>query len=162
MPGSDLLGKQILIAMSEKKFQGAFASKVGDYSQEQVSRSERIGERTFHFLVGGLVAVEDSIGRWSLYETAEITAYNAHITAWADFSRGSWTARVPDRPGVYPTRDRLGARGLDRTLVLLAEGQGLRDITKGFVGLGKVTEWVGEWWSHPYPPLPGAKRETVR
>ena len=154
LPGAEHLGKQLLIAMPQKKFLSAFAIRLGDYSKESVTKSEPHGDRIFHFILGGLVAIEDEKGNWSLFESANTTAHRLHIDAWAEFSRGFWSPEVPDKAGTYPTRDKAKRRSTDRELRLF--GDQLKDVTRGFVGPGKVSEWVGDWWSVAYPPLPGA------
>src|SRR5688572_13225338 len=102
--------------MSAKRFMSAFQNAVGDWNEEYVFKTERIGDRDFHYLYGGIVAVTDDNDKWSLYETADKTATDTHINAWADFARGFWRKGPPDKPGLYPTRDRTENRSADRRI----------------------------------------------
>lgn len=107
-----------------------------------------------YVLQNGFVAVyRCRSARWSLYETQERVEAREHLSNWANFARGCWVRRVPTEPGVYFVRDLEGRRSLRE----LARVNGrLRDISGGFVGAGKVTEWRGDFWSHSLPGLPGS------
>lgn len=140
------LGKKLFGDLSWTHFCQRFEEEVGDDVL-----SPPAGLRVVHI---------EATDRYSLYETAERTAEREHLSRWADFSRGCWREGDPLKAGLYPVRDRSGHRGRDREITALDEGDGaitLIDTSGGYVGPGKVTEWVGSWWSEPYPPLPGAK-----
>lgn len=119
-----------------------------------VDKKDTAGECTYIYLSGGYVIVEDWRERWTLYETAERTAERKHLSDWANFARGTWVKGPPTKPGLYPVRSKTGRRGKDREIVEI-EGR-IKDVSGGYVASGKVTEWVGDWWSDPFPPLPGA------
>jgi hypothetical protein len=116
----------------------------------------KYGRSTLYVFASQLVALEDEKGRWSAFETAARVEERSYYAAWGEFCRGTWIGRIPQEEGTYPTRDREGARGKDRTLRRI-EGR-LRDVTccSGMVAYGQVSNWRGEWWSSAYPPLKGA------
>lgn len=97
------------------------------------------------------LAMAERNGKWLGWKTQKWIDERDYFSAWADFARGTWVKRVPVHPGVYPVRSLEGFRAKDRTLEMV-DGR-LVDTSGGFVGADKVSAWLGEWWSSPYPPL---------
>jgi hypothetical protein len=154
LPGSECLGEQLILAVSAKRFEISFAKQYGPTEYETVVKSQIFGDKVLHFLKGDYVVVEDRASeKWSLYKTLERSKYEDHIRAFAIFSRGRWSPLAPSQPGTYATRTRAQHRGPDHTFVLKCDR--LMDISGGFLGPGKVTNWVGDFWSEPWPQLPG-------
>lgn len=147
-------------ALSYKAFVKEWEDDVSDMETEtclyQLALSFPFEGCTAYVLASGLVVVEDERKLWSAYKSKSYVETKDLYAAWARFSRGTWVDRVPTEPGVYPTRDREGARGRDRMLVKV-NGK-LVDCTccSELVLYGKVSNWAGSWWSHSYPTLPNA------
>lgn len=94
-------------------------------------------------------------GLYALYESRERYERQRHARQWADFAKGHWTSDLPMQAGMYFARSRDGFQTV-KTIVRLPTGE-LHDITSGFVTPGRVTNWVGQWWSVRVPVLLGAK-----
>ncbi len=158
------LGKLLIPNLEQDLFQQRYNDNVGTFAEETILDIVHNGdEETYYILKGGMVMIETSRETeglpptFALHETAELTAWNDHIRSWANFARGHWQSEHPTEPGVYPVRNKHGARKPDQFRELVRVGEyGLRDVGGGFVRLGRVTEWVGDWWSVPIPHLPGA------
>ncbi len=152
------LGRRIFGDLPVRAFFRRYIEDVGDVTPELRRILKQPGVRrrdsTVWSLPGDYALLRDAIWRLSLFETKSRTDYQAHLTAWAAFARGAWISDIPLRAGVYPTRDKMGCRGVDRELREVSDR--LIDVTKGFVGGGRTSEWRGDWWSEPLPPLPGA------
>lgn len=146
---------------SLEKFEQSWLDEVSDPADEvcigvRQWKLPKLGKCTVYLLRGGLACVEDSRGRWSAYESESRVAEREYYAAWARFCRGTWTSKTPQIEGTFPTRTLEGDRGRDRTLKRI-DGR-LRDVTvgAGFTGYGMVSEWRGDWFEFPYPPLRGA------
>lgn len=143
------------------RFESRFTEDVGELEDETCvgvlhQRLPKLGNCSLFLLKGGLCVLEDGKGLWSLYETRERSEEKEYYARWNEFVRGCWRSEVPQIEGTFPVRDREGRRGHDRTLKRV-QGR-LVDVTRkgGFVGHGKISEFLGDWWSSPYPPLRGA------
>lgn len=154
LPGAELLGKQLILALPESKFVSTLRRHLDEPEDVPIAHTRIIADRVFHFIGSTHVVVESGADLWALYESAEQTAWNTHLGAWADFARGHWTDRIPTVPGTYPVRDRHGVRTADHVVVRVS-ATAVKDTSGGFVPAGRVTTWAGQWWSLPYPPLPG-------
>lgn len=77
-----------------------------------------------------------------------------YLKKWQRFSTGFWQKALPKKPGTYPTADREGNRGPDRTLVRTKRDK-IFDPASPFKNYEDGgTDWAGWWWSEPYPDLP--------
>ena len=143
------------------KFELKYTDEVGEPADEVCTRVlslrvPKLGLCSLWVLRGGLTVVNDSKDGWSLYESRERVEEREYLSRWAAYPRGAWVDAVPQIEGVFAVRDREGRRGHDRTLKRV--GGRLVDVTRagGFVGGSKTTEYRGQWWSLPLPPLKGA------
>lgn len=153
----DFLGERLFGDLEFKPFWRKYLSEV-DKATEDLRAALKTPSRRFKlheywFLPNDLILLRDKQGLLNLFETAERTAYRAHISAWAEFARGTWMDAIPTQAGVYPVRDKQGVRRTDREIREVADG--LKDVSGGFVPKGLVTTFVGSWWSVPIPRLPG-------
>lgn len=156
MEYTDLLGKQLIPAMPHDRFVAVLTEALDppDTIVPGLPRVYPDARRVLYPVGSTHVVVESDLG-WSLFESAAETARREHLAAWADFARGFWTHRVPTVPGTYPVRDRSGNRGRDH--VFVSRGDRVLDTDSGFLRPGVATNYVGSFWSMPYPTLPGAK-----
>lgn len=161
MDQEDALHRLLLSNLSLEKFEQSWLEDVSNPEDEVCVATHywklpKRGKSTVFLLASGLTVVCDQKEKWSAYESAARCAEREYFASWARFCRGTWTARVPQSEGVFPTRTLEGHRGRDRTL-RRCEGR-LMDVTVGggFVGYGMISEWRGEWFSDAYPPLKGA------
>ena len=157
----DLLHKLLFGGLPLDRFEAKYIDDVGEPSDEvcaevRTAKLPKQGLCTLFVLVGGLTVVENARSQWSLYESRERVEEREYYSRWQSFIRAGWSSALPKDEGTYPVRDCLGVRGHDRTLKRV-NGR-LVDVTRdgGFVGGGKVTEWRGDFWREPYPPLRGA------
>lgn len=154
----DELGRLIFDELPFKAFWRRYLSEVDsatkDLRESLRKTPRRVRLTEWFYLPNDYILVRTRNKKLSLYETPEKTAYNKHINDWASFARGAWTSRVPTKAGTYPVRDKQGARGIDRVIIEFEDR--LVDISGGYVPPNKVTSWVGDWWTEPFPELPGA------
>lgn len=156
MIDDDILGKRLFGDLQPRKFWLRYGREVAkpdkDLREALRKQPRRVRFLEIFEIPNDYYVIRDRIGRLSLFESVSRTAYREHLSAWADFARGCWLENPPNRPGVYPTRDKQGCRGRDRELREIDDR--LVDVSGGFVPQGKITTWVGSWWSHAMPPLP--------
>lgn len=155
----EYLAKLVFGGLPFERFQQKFQDEIGDLDLETcVSTHDvtlpRFGRSTLHVLRGGLVVVSDSKEHWHVYKDLPRVEHEEFLNSWQAFMRAGWTMKPPDDEGVYPTKDLEHRRGIDRTLKRV-QGR-LVDVTRGFVGSGKVTEYRGWWWAAKYPRLPNS------
>lgn len=150
---ADFLGKQLIPAMPYDKFIGVFSEAFDPPETVIPGPPIDLGDRTA-YPIGSTHYVLDTPLGWSFFESATETAWRAHVAAWADFARGYWRTSVPTVPGTYPVKDASHNRRKDHTFV--QRGDRVFDVDSGFLNGHERTRWVGWFWSHPYPPLPGA------
>ena len=149
----DFLGKQLIPAMPHDKFVGVFTDAFDPPEAVTCGRPVDLGDR-IAYPIGSTHWVLDTPLGWSFWESAAETAWRTHIAAWADFARGTWTLTVPTKPGTYPVKDRSHNRCKDHTF--LQKGDRVYDVDSGFLSGNRRTNWVGYFWTLPYPALPGA------
>ena len=149
----DLLGKQLIAALPESKFINVFRD-IFDPPEDVTPGPPRHFDGTTIYPIGSTHYVLERGGSWSFFESAAETAWREHVSRWADFARGYWTDRVPELPGVYPVRNRSKHRCKDH--IFIQNGDLVLDTDSGFLRPGVRTNWAGEFWSLPYPSLPGA------
>jgi hypothetical protein len=156
MEYTELLGKQLIPAMPHDRFVGVLSDTLDppDTIIPGPARAFPEARRVLYPIGSTHYVVESDLG-WSLFESVAETAWRTHVAAWADFARGWWTRTVPTQPGTYPVRDRSGNRGRDH--VFVSRGDRVLDTDSGFLRPGVSTNYVGDFWSLPYPTLPGAK-----
>lgn len=112
------------------------------------------GPCTIHVLVNGFSVLETGKRSYQLFETFERVTTRDNLAAWANFARGYWTTKVPTEVGHYFVKDLdLGKRS---SRELIRVGQRLLDVSGGAVRPGRVTEFLGLWWSVRTPSLPGS------
>lgn len=134
-------------------FAKRYEEDVSDLSDLCVAQHFVAGTEIY-VLQNGFVAVyRCRSSRWSLYESQNRVEAREHLSNWANFARGVWTNKTPQEEGVYFVRDLEGRRSVRE---LARVGGRLRDISGGFVGAGKVTEWRGDWWLPRVPALPNS------
>jgi hypothetical protein len=112
------------------------------------------GRSQVHVMHNGLVVLCSQAGRFSLYETRERVEKRENDNLWADFLRGVWTDKVPQDVGQFFCRDLETGRRSVRELI--RRNGRLQDVSGGFVGHGKVTEYRGQWFVPRIPPLKGS------
>jgi hypothetical protein len=66
---------------------------------------------------------------------------------WTPFINGHWQKEMPTKPGTYPAANPQGEKVADRHVALTKEG-------KAWNPDPGECEWIGWWWSEPYPELP--------
>lgn len=152
------LHKLLFENLSHDKFSQTWEDEIGRLEDEVCAETlciklPKYGKSTIYRFKGGLVALESSKGKWSAFETLERVEEREYYEEWARFVRGGWTYTLPQEAGVYPVKDREGNRSRDRTLIRL-NGR-LCDVTccGGMVQYGQVTNWMGLWYTMPYPKL---------
>lgn len=157
----ETLHRLLFGSLSPDEFIKTWADEISDPEQELCIASyswklPKYGRSQVYVFASRMAAVENSRGKWSAFATKAYCEEKDYFAAWARFCRGTWTHKTPQIEGVFPTRDLEGARGRDRTLV--RKNGRLVDVTVGggFVGYGQVSEWRGDWFEFPYPPLRGA------
>ena len=147
--------------LSEKKWRDLPATAFALKYEEEVSDVDSlvIAVHVTNFgnvyeLPDGLVALEGTNGKWSLYENETRARDRDHKRAWAEFIRGRWSSRVPTEPGLYFVKDNdLGKRSVRKLEIVNGR---LKDTSGGMVRPGLVSEWVGQWWLPAIPGLPGS------
>lgn len=147
--------------LSETRWVGLTATQFDDKFFDEVSdvweprETHEIPSGTAYVLPDGLVALEDARGKWSLYECESRARQRDHLKVHAEYARGHWSSKVPQKPGWYCVRDKdLGKRTVRE--LKLVDGR-LKDVSPGAPPRpGRVTEWVGDWWVPAIPPLPGS------
>lgn len=140
------------IGLKEKDFFHRYESEVSDL-EDQI-RSTRLltdGSVIYELLNGFSVHVFKN--KWSLYQTKAAAEAQDIDRAWAAFRRGAWVQRVPKEPGWYACRD---LEGKLRFRELRLENGRLVDVSGGLVVAGKVTNFLGFWWTERVPVLPGS------
>lgn len=149
----DRLGKQLIPTLPEKQFSKMLAD-IYDAPEDVVPGPGVVCDGRTYYPIGSTHYVVEGPQGWGFFESAEETAWREHVTAWADFARGYWRPGPPTKPGTYPVRNRSGHRTRDH--VVIQRGDRVLDVDSGYVAPGRVTNFVGDWWSLPYPSLPGA------
>jgi hypothetical protein len=141
-----------------RQFAGVFRNEIGEdfYGSARVETTFR-EPPLVHYSIPSLeltVVENPETDGWSCYEWRSRALARDFRRRATEHTLGAWTRSVPKTPGTYATLDALGVPAEPRTLVIGALG--LKDVTRGFVGAGKVSEWRGSWWSCPYaePPAP--------
>lgn len=157
----ETLHKQLFSGLSDEKFIAAWEDEIGPVGDEVCVASHqwklpKYGRSTVYVFKSRMVAVCNARGKWAAFATKAWTDEREYFARWAQYCRGSWTLKVPQQEGVYPTKTLEGTRGKDRTLKRV-EGR-LKDITccGGFVPYAEVTSWRAYWFEYPTPPLNGA------
>lgn len=146
-----------------RQFAGVFRRDVGeqhfDAASCKPSRSE--GPLAYYLIPAlELTVVENtSTDGWSCYEWRSRADARDFRRRSIEHTLGAWVLKVPHEAGTYATLNVERIPSEPRTLKMTTLG--LKDVTRGFVGAGKVTEWCGWWWSVPYaePPVPVAEGE---
>jgi hypothetical protein len=155
---SELLGRRVFGDLPFPAFEAKYVDEVSEDPYEldvaMSGDSRRCKMFELWSVPRGYYVVKDRTAKFSLYESRERTDYSTHLSSWASFSRGTWVPSAPATPGIYPVRDKQGARRPDREVKEV--GDRIVDVSGGYVPPDRVSVWVGEWWSEPYPPLPGA------
>lgn len=103
----------------------------------------------------GITLVKCVGSTYSVYEDRTRHETRFAETQWAEFLAGEWSVAAPCEAGLYFARSRDGIQSV-RRFELLEDG-GVQDVSGGFVAVGEVTRWLGEWWSVRVPKLFGAK-----
>lgn len=140
------------IGLKEKDFFARYEDEVGDL--DDAARSTRLlsdGTTVYELVTGYSVHVYKN--KWSLYVSRQLAETQDIDRAWAAFRRGAWVKRVPREPGLYLVRDREGRM---RVRELRIENGRLVDVSGGYVAAGKVSTFLGDWWSERLPVLPGS------
>lgn len=155
----EYLAKLVFGGLSYERFQQKFEDEIGELNLETCTETHhvtlpRFGKTTVHSLRGGLNVVCDEKEHWHVYKNLARVEHEEFLSSWQAFMRAGWTLKPPEDEGVYPTKDLEHRRGIDRTLKRV-QGR-LVDVTRGFVGSGRTTEWRGYWWAAKYPRLPNS------
>ena len=115
----------------------------------------QLGFRFSRTLVPGLSVSKHGRGLFSIYESRSLYEEHRLLDDWVGFARGHWSPKTPSEAGLYFVRAQDGYQSV-RRLVLLPTGE-LHDATGGYVEPGRVTRWLGEWWSVRVPLLRDCK-----
>jgi hypothetical protein len=155
----EYLAKLVFGGLTHERFETKFEDEIGDLDLETCVETHdvtlpRFGKSLVRVLRGGLAIVSDSKEHWHVYKVRARVEHEEFLSSWQAFMRAGWTMDPPEDEGVYPTKDLEHRRGIDRTLKRV-QGR-LVDITRGFVGGGKTTEWRGYFWAAKYPRLPNS------
>lgn len=138
-------------------FRGQFdAELVGDDGKLLFPLCRRLGQRFSRTSVTGISVCKHVGAQFSLYESRELYEAHRHDQSWLEFMAGGWTRECPNEPGMYFARSLEGYQSV-RTLVKVMPAGTLHDTSGGFVQTGKVTSWMGDWWSVKVPCLKNAK-----
>lgn len=144
--------------LTHSRFYERYLDEVGDESDRvtstHVADLPSYGPCAVHVLENGLAVLERA-NKYSLFETRARFLDRECKRQFAEFIRGHWTETVPQKPGRYIVCDRDAGRQSIRELVLV-EGR-LRD-TQGWKRPGRVSEWLGLWWSEAIPLLPAPEK----
>lgn len=155
----EYLAKLVFGGLPPDRFKAKFEDEVGELDMETCTDTFHVklphyGQSSVHVLRGGLAVVVDQRDHWHVYKTRPRVEHEDYLSSWQAFTRAGWTRKVPEEEGVYPTKDLEDRRGIDRTFKRV-HGR-LVDVTRGFVGSGKATEWRGWFWAAKYPRLPNS------
>lgn len=111
----------------------------------------QFGFSVVYALVNGFSLLETG-NNWSLFESEEKYREREYHRLWAEFIRGYWSEKVPQKPGLYFVKDRdLGRRSVRELKVVNGR---LRDISsKEMIPVGHVSKFAGLWYLPEIPPL---------
>jgi hypothetical protein len=137
-------------------FQQHYDCQILDKSGRLRAQARRIGQRrVYRTPVAGLLIEKQALREYQVFESKSLHEQRVLNDNWTKFLSGEWTSEVPKEPGMYFVRSRDGVQSV-HTLIQLEPGV-LHDRDAGFVPPGKVTTWLGSWWSVRVPALSGAR-----
>ena len=154
-----LCGKRLVNCRDRAHFEAVFIQEFKrplelEGFEKKIDGTTEQGFRLKLWVSTGLtVSYNCKTGSWTAWLPKQLADREQAIQEWSDFGGGHWSEEIPTAPGMYATRDLQGHRGRDRRLETV-EGV-VRDVTV-FCPSDKRSEWQGDWWSKPYPALPGA------
>lgn len=154
--------RHLLTAQAYKHFAVMYEAEIGDPEEIQIfaefeTDATVTGRCVGFVLTNGLCVVTwNDTDRWSLYETRERVEAREYDEEWLEYykTKGHWTRKIPEKAGVYATRNLDGIDCADRVFEtqIIGDKFVVRDTT-GFCPAHKRTEWAAFFWSLPRPKL---------